>query len=119
MKRSYTTQEWLHFLKSLPETLTSNQMSELDKLFGFTKSNNSEIAFQWLIMSIKNSYKPADKRLENFLITIGRRKFVRPLFLELVKTPEGVKRAKEIYAKARAGYHPITQTSVDQILEGK
>lgn len=119
MKRNYTTQEWLHFLKSLPENLIQNQMSELDKLFGFTKSNNSEIAFQWLIMSIKNSYKPADARLENFLTTIGRRKFVRPLFLELVKTPEGVKRAKEIYANARAGYHPITQASVDQILEGK
>ncbi len=119
MKRSYTTQEWLHFLKSLPETLTSNQMTELDKLFSFTKSNNSEIAFQWLMMSIKNNYKAADARVENFLTTIGRRKFVRPLFLELVKTPEGINRAKEIYAKARGGYHPITQSSVDQILEGK
>lgn len=119
MKRSYTTQEWLHFLKSLPENLNSTQMTELDKLFGFTKSNNSEIAFQWLMMSIKNNYKAADARLENFLTTIGRRKFVRPLFFELVKTPEGVKRAKDIYAKSRAGYHPITQASVDQILKGK
>jgi hypothetical protein len=68
-------------------------------------------------MSIKNKYSAADARLEEFLTTIGRRKFVRPLFDELAKTPEGMNRAKEIYAKARSGYHPITQASVDTILK--
>jgi hypothetical protein len=86
-------------------------------MFNFTKSGNSEIAFQWLMMSIKQNYKAADPRLEEFLTTIGRRKFVRPLFAELAKTPEGTIRANAIYAKARSGYHPITQASVDAILK--
>ena len=116
MKKNWVTQEWLHFLKSLPEKLGTGKMAELDKTFNFTKIGNSEIAFQWLMMSIKNNYSAAYPRLEEFLITIGRRKFVRPLFLELVKTSEGTTRAKAIYAKSRAGYHPITQTSVDAIL---
>jgi leukotriene-A4 hydrolase len=113
----WTTQEWLHFLKSMPENLGTEKMSQLDQMFAFTKSGNSEIAFQWLLMSIKNNYKAADARLEEFLTTIGRRKFVRPLFTELAKTPEGTKRANEIYAKARSGYHPITQASIDAILK--
>jgi leukotriene-A4 hydrolase len=114
---SWTTQEWLRFLKSMPEDLSSDKMTELDKAFGLTKKGNSEISFQWLLMSIKHNYKAADARLEEFLTTIGRRKFVRPLFTELAKTPEGTKRANEIYAKARSGYHPITQASIDAILK--
>lgn len=114
---AWTTQEWLHFLKTLPENAGAEKMAELDQAFNLTKVGNSEIAFQWLMMSIKNKYPAADARLEEFLTSIGRRKFVRPLFDQLAKTPEGMNRAKEIYAKARPGYHPITQASVDTILK--
>jgi leukotriene-A4 hydrolase len=114
---NWTTQEWLHFLRSLPEGLGADKMAELDAAFNLTKSGNSEIAFQWLLMGIKNKYAASDARLEEFLTSIGRRKFVKPLFDELVKTPEGTERAKQIYAKARPGYHPITQTTVDEILK--
>ncbi len=115
--KSWTTQEWLHFLTGLPQDLGAGKMAELDKAFNLTNRGNSEIAFQWLLMSIKNDYAAADARLEEFLTSIGRRKFVRPLFAELAKTPAGTKRAVAIYAKARPGYHPITQASVDQILK--
>ncbi len=116
-KETWTTQEWLHFLKTLPADLSAEKMSELDKAFNLTKVGNSEIAFQWLLMSIKNNYSAADARLEEFLTTIGRRKFVKPLFEELAKTPEGTKRAVIIYTKARRGYHPITVASVDTVLK--
>lgn len=116
---NWSTQEWLRFLQSLPENLSAAQMSELDAAFNLTKRGNSEIAFQWLLMSIKNSYAAADARLAEFLTTIGRRKFVKPLYEELAKTPAGTKRAVQIYSVARAGYHPITQATIDQILKGK
>ncbi|HEX8248058.1 MAG TPA: M1 family metallopeptidase [Pyrinomonadaceae bacterium] len=117
--RAWTTQEWLHFLKTLPADVGARRMSELDGAFNLTRSGNSEIAFQWLLMSIRNKYEAANPRLEEFLTSIGRRKFVKPLFEELVKTPEGKTRAGNIYAKARPGYHPITQASVDAILNWK
>jgi len=116
---AWTTQEWLHFLTHLPQDLGAKRMAELDKVFNLTNRGNSEIAFQWLMMSIKNDYAAARPRLEEFLTAIGRRKFVRPLFAELAKTPEGTKRAIAIYTKARPGYHPITQASVDEILKWK
>jgi leukotriene-A4 hydrolase len=116
---AWTTQEWLHFLTSLPADLGANRMAELDAAFNLTTRGNSEIAFQWLLMSIRNRYAAAYPRLEDFLVSIGRRKFVRPLFEELAKTPEGRARAEAIYQKARAGYHPITAASVDAILGRK
>jgi leukotriene A-4 hydrolase/aminopeptidase len=115
--RAWTTQEWLHFLKSMPDDLGAARMAELDRAFQLTRVGNSEVAFQWLMMSIKNNYQGADRRLEEFLTSIGRRKFVRPLFQELAKTAEGMRRACAIYSKARPGYHPITQSSVDAIVK--
>lgn len=117
MTKDWTTQEWLHFLKTMPDGFSAEKMADLDKTFNFTRTGNSEIAFQWLMMSIKNNYAAADARLEDFLVNIGRRKFVRPLFAELSKNETGMKRACTIYAKSRAGYHPITQSSVDEIVK--
>jgi len=117
--KSWTTQEWLHFLKTLPTDTGAKRMAELDGAFNLTKRGNSEIAFQWLLMSIRNDYAAANPRLEEFLTSIGRRKFVKPLFEELAKTSEGTRRANEIYARARPGYHPITAASVDTILKWK
>ena len=57
-------------------------------------------------------------RLSEFLQSIGREKLIKPLYEELVKTPEGKQRAKSIFAKARAGYHPIAQASVGKIVSG-
>ena len=67
-------------------------------------------------MAIRAGYQPAYPKLEQFLCAVGRRKFVKPLYLELMKTPEGRVRAREIYAKARPGYHPITQGTVSAIV---
>jgi leukotriene A-4 hydrolase/aminopeptidase len=113
----WSTQEWLHFLRSLPEQLSPEQMQQLDTAFGFTKAGNSEIAHQWLLIAVRNQYQPAYPRVEEFLTTVGRRKFLRPLYEELAKTPEGRQRAEEIYAKARSGYHPISQVAVDELLK--
>ncbi len=113
----WTTQEWLHFLRSLPQELDSKRMAELDQAFQFTRSGNSEIAFQWLVMSIRNHHEPAYPRLEEFLTSIGRRKFIKPLYEELAKTPEGKERALEIYRRARPTYHPIAVASIDEVLK--
>lgn len=114
---AWSTQEWLHFLKSLPEKLDQKKMGELDQAFKLTQSGNSEIAFQWLMMSIRNAYQPAFNRVEEFLTSIGRRKFIKPLYEELAKSPEGKEFAMKIYRRARPTYHPIAVTSIDEVLK--
>jgi hypothetical protein len=91
-------------------------MRELDAAFGLTASGNNEVAFQWLLMSIRSGYAAADARLGNFLVSIGRRKYIKPLYEELAKTPAGRERAVSIYRQAREGYHPIARTTIDGIL---
>ena len=115
--KAWSTQEWLHFLKSLPEKIARNKMDELDQAFKLTHSGNSEIAFQWLMMAIHNAYDPAFTRVEEFLTSIGRRKFIKPLYEELAKTPDGLAMATKIYRRARPTYHPIAVTSIDEVLK--
>lgn len=117
--KSWSTQEWLHFLKFLPQQLNEKQMKELDQAFNLTKTGNAEIAHQWLLISIRNRYNAAYPRLEEYLTSIGRQKLIKPLYEELVKTPEGRERALKIYGKARPGYHPIAQNSVDKVVKGE
>ncbi len=113
----WSTQEWLHFLNVLPEKLTPSRMKELDTALRLTKRTNAEVIFQWLLLAIRHQYAPAYPRLEEFLTSQGRRKFLKPLYEELVKTTEGKERAKRIYAKARPTYHPIAVATVDAILK--
>ncbi len=113
----WTTHHWLHFLRNLPKELTAAQLQDLDNAFKLTQSGNSEIACLWLQHAVNNNYTPAYDRLDDYLSQIGRRKLVLPLYTALAKTPEGLARARNIYATARAGYHPVTYATIDQILK--
>ena len=109
---AWSTHEWLHFLR----TQDPPDMPRLDRQFHLTDSTNSEILHQWLLMAVKANYQPALPKIEPFLCSVGRRKFLKPIYTELMKTPEGRARARAIYAKARPTYHPIAQGTIDGIV---
>lgn len=116
---SWTPHEWIHFLQGLPRDLPAGRLAELDEAFRLTESHNAEILAQWLKLAVRCGYEPALPRVESFLVEVGRRKFVKPLFEELVRTEGGRARAREIYARARPTYHSMTAVSVDEILAEK
>ena len=115
----WTTHHWLHFLRSLPETLTNDQLAALDNAFHFTQSGNSEILSTWLGIAIDHQYKAAYPQVKAFLTSQGRRKFLRPLYQKLAQTPEGKQFALEIYREARPMYHAISRNTIDAILGWK
>ena len=112
----WSTQQWLQFLRALPDDQDSERMADLDRAFSFTDSGNAEILTEWLKLAIRNSYAPADAALEKFLGAVGRRKFLRPLYEQLMLTEEGRKRAAEIYSVARPSYHPLSAQTLDEIV---
>jgi leukotriene-A4 hydrolase len=115
--KGWSTHEWIHFLRHLPKTLTLAQMTDLDAAFGFTSSGNSEILHEWLMQALDHKYEPAYDALERFLLRQGRRKFLKPLYQKLAETPDGLQRARKIYAKARPMYHAVSYRTIDQILK--
>ncbi len=114
---TWSTHEWLHFLRSLPETIPAARMAELEATFKLSNSGNSEILFAWLRKAIANRYEPAFPALERFLTSQGRRKFLAPLYTDLAKTDWGRTMAMNIYRRARPTYHPVSVGSIDTILK--
>jgi leukotriene-A4 hydrolase len=116
---SWSTQEWMHFVDSLPRKLSANQLSSLDRRFKLTESRNSEVAHVWYRLAIANHYTAAYPAMERYMVAIGRRKLIVPLYRDLAATPEGLVLANTIFAKARDGYHPLAQDSVADVLKTK
>jgi leukotriene-A4 hydrolase len=114
--RGFVTQQWQHLLEGIASTLDARSMAAFDERFALTDTKNCEIACVWLRLAIQHRYAPADAPLESFLMDIGRRKFLEPLYKELKKTPEGFERAKTIYGRARSRYHALSRDTIDELL---
>jgi leukotriene-A4 hydrolase len=116
----WNTAERLRFLDALPRELAPPRLAELDRAFDLSASANSEVLFAWLQLALANRYEPALAPAEQFLLTMGRRKFVAPLFETLMGEGEwGRPIAQRIYARARGTYHSVTTGTVDRIMRGE
>ncbi len=113
---NWTSHEWLHFLRGLPNDLSKDRVSDLDEAFQLTETNNSEIAAVWFLVAIRADYRPAFPAMEKFLTTVGRRKFLEPIYEELVKTEDHKAFAKRVYEKARPNYHSVAVGTIDGIV---
>ncbi len=117
--QEWTTYEWLHFLRGLPPGIPGPRMVELDEAFGFTASGNAEILAAWLDQCIANDHEAAYSKLDSFLTTVGRRKFLVPLYKRLLETEKGRITAQTIYTEARPGYHSVSVRTIDEMLDWK
>jgi leukotriene-A4 hydrolase len=113
----WTVFEWLHYLNGLPGQLDAEQLASLDARFDLTASTNSEIAHSWFLLAIRNNYAPAYPALREYLVRVGRRKLIVPLYRALLQTPAGRQMAEEIFAQARPGYQAVAVTTVTALFQ--
>ncbi|TNY28450.1 M1 family metallopeptidase [Thermomonas haemolytica] len=114
---AWTTQEWVHFLESMPPTLKQEQLAQLDAAYHFTGTPNGEIAMRWYPLAERSGYTAAREEMGKFLEKVGRRKLILPIYKALVATPDGLAFAEQVFAKAKPATHPITAGSVQAILD--
>jgi aminopeptidase N len=115
--KSWNTQEWMYFLDGLPKKLSKSQMESLDAAYRLTGAANAEIARRWYLVAIRSDYTVARDAMADYMTRIGRRYLVVPLYEALAKTPDGLAFARSVYAKAKSGYHPMTQASIEKALK--
>lgn len=113
----WTVHEWLHFINNLPTDMSNDDMMAMDAEFLLTESTNNEIAHAWLLLSLRAGYDVVMPRLEDYLISIGRRKLIVPLYKQLMETERGAEFAKRVYKVARPGYHPLAQATLDEVVK--
>jgi len=116
--KAWTVHEWLHFVNQLPRDLSLIRLAELDKAFALSQSSNAEVFVAWSRLTIPLNYQPVLPQVKQFLLQVGRTKFVVPLYRLLSENPAQHEFAKAIYQQAKAGYHPLTQAQIDKVFAG-
>ncbi|MCS6981100.1 MAG: M1 family metallopeptidase [Flavobacteriales bacterium] len=116
---SWYSQMRQQFLRTLAHRQPSpEQLAALDQHLQITNSRNSEEVFLWLQMALKAGYFDVVPKVEEFLSTVGRRKFVLPLMQTLLSIP-----ALKEWGKAQflniwgPRYHYVTYNSVARLLD--
>ena len=119
--RGYGPMHWIYFLRALPLTEVDavRVLGAVDAAFHFTDSSNNEVLGEWLILTSAHDYRAADVRLERFLLSVGRRKYLTPIYGALQRTAGGQQIARAVYPRARPGYHAITRRTLDALLDWK
>lgn len=108
-------QERYRFLSNLPDGTEAARMGELDATWDINSTGNNEVLFAWLEQCIRSGHAPAYPRLERFLVEVGRRKFLTPLYLAMVETDQK-DMALRIYGLARGHYHSVSTGTMDELL---
>jgi hypothetical protein len=107
--------EWMKFLNDIDGKASAAQLQELDRAYALGKSGNNEIAFRFYLASVHAGYDVREP-LNAFLMSVGRTRFVAPLYAALLARPDDRAWAQALYAKARERYHPLTQAAVDKLM---
>ncbi|MFT5581126.1 MAG: leukotriene-A4 hydrolase [Psychromonas sp.] len=110
------TQEWLAFIRTLPVTLTYEQMKGIDDRLNFKGCGNAEIMAEWYVLSIRNGYKDIRPEMEKFLMKVGRRKFLSPIYRTLASSTDDKLWAEEVFSRARSNYHSVSINTIQEYL---
>jgi leukotriene-A4 hydrolase len=112
----WNTAERLRFLNRLPRKLATERLDALQSAYKLNAATNMEVRFAWLDLAVGNRYDAAEPSLEQFLLSNGRGKFVKPLLKALAADQQwGRPIATRIYARARSFYHPAVTRELDPL----
>jgi hypothetical protein len=117
--KDWVPMEWVRFLDEQPADLPDAKLAELRTAFHLGSAGNAEIALAWLQLVIRAEYAPSYPDLERYLTQTGRWRLVSTLFTDLARTPSGLALGREIYAKAKPGYHASIRDEVERLLSQK
>jgi hypothetical protein len=113
---TWTADEWQLYLQDLPRTLSETDCRWLDKTFGLTDRGNYEVLVEWLTIAAGSAYAPALPRVREVLTDVGRMKYLKPLYKALAGNAATLDFAREVFADAADGYHPLSRGSVSGII---
>ena len=114
----FLTQEWLVFIRNLSSNIDVEKLRNIDDVLNFKSCGNSEIMTEWYILGVKNGYQEIKPDLKKFLMKVGRRKYLEPIYSELTKKKEDLVWAKEVFTKAKNNYHFVSNKTVEGLLYG-
>jgi leukotriene-A4 hydrolase len=119
-----SSEQLVAFLERLSELRAMTPMAlpalkALDAAYSLSAARNAEVRAAWLRLRVAAGDADCLPAVRTFLTEQGRMKYLRPLYRQLRRSRVPALRtaAGDIFAQARAGYHPIAAKMVAQDLE--
>lgn len=113
---AWTPAEWQLYLEAMPKPSSADVCKTLDTTFALTRSTNLEIAVSWLVLACESGYDVVHPRVIDVLGSIGRMKYLKPLYRALFRRDETKALARELFARFEGSYHPIARQVVRTLL---
>jgi len=113
--KGWNTQEWMYFLDRLPDAPKLAKIKALDAAWHLTGTPNAEIGMRWYSHAIAAGDKDVWPAAREHMTRIGRIYLSTPVYKAFAATPDGLAYAEAAYAKAKDGYHPLTQAVIEGI----
>lgn len=107
---------WQLFLELWPRPADPVAVRALDERYQLTAARNHDVLVTWLSLALDAGDLTVLERVEQVLGTVGRMKYLRPLYLRLVGNPDTRARAQAIFARCADGYHPIARSMAAAIV---
>lgn len=109
----FTTHHWNYFLRNFPKwNLKNLELANASLQIG--SSTNSEILFDWFMLCIEHKYTSQYSQIEKFLSTVGRRKFILPIYEKLAEKEKTL--AITWFNKYKNNYHSVATQSLEEAL---
>ncbi|KAI7361533.1 Leukotriene A-4 [Hortaea werneckii] len=106
---------FLETLQSSQTTLKPDLIHLMGKTYGFAQSKNVELVSRYYVLGLQARDEKVYEPAAELLGRIGRMKFVRPVFRELMKCDMGL--AQKVYDANKETWHPICRDMVRKMLE--
>jgi leukotriene-A4 hydrolase len=113
----WNSSELLIFLQHLPRQFEREALAWLDRYFKLTPRGNYEILVEWLTIAAGSDYDPAFNRVREVLLSVGRMKYLRPLYSALGRHARTRALAREIYEQGKSGYHSLSRRVIESVME--
>ncbi|KAK4499110.1 hypothetical protein PRZ48_009622 [Zasmidium cellare] len=105
----------LEKIQTFSKPLAPKLVERLGQEYGYAKSKNVELVSRYFVIGLKSRTESVYQPTAELLGQVGRMKFVRPLFKELMKCD--LARAKKTFEKNKDFYHPICRGMIEKLFE--
>lgn len=83
--------------------------------YSFASSKNVEVTSRYYVLGLMSHAKSVYQPTADLLGKVGRMKFVRPLFRELMKCDRDL--AAKTFEANKDSYHPICRAMMEKLME--
>ena len=112
--QALTSKDRCYFLEAVLNKVKLDQIRKLDAAFHFSETKDPEVLTLWYTITLPKNYDPTLATVPAFLGSVGRGKFLVPVYEALLASKNGKKLATSIFEKNKTFYSPLMNSRLEK-----